>query len=119
VLKATVLAAVSQAKVALQDLKLSAKLVKRALGEHVPGQSTTYTETQTDIQVVVSDIELKEIDGSRIKFTDKRLIIFPDTIAVEVNDVIQLGMVRYRVITPEPIYVGDTIAVNQAHVRIT
>ena len=118
-LKATVLSAVSQAKAALQDLILTAKLVKRMAGAHVPGTATTYVETETDIDVVPYDIDAKEIDGTRIKFTDKRLIVFPESVVLEVNDVIRLGSVRYRVINPEPVYVGDTVAVNQVHVRIT
>lgn len=124
-LKETVLAGVAKAKTSLQNLIVSATLIKRGNATYVPGTDPTYSETSDTISLVITTFRTEEIDGDRIRATDMQGIVFPEDAFVDVvtNDLITASvrgiMNTYRVVQNIPIMAGDTIALHQMVLRLT
>lgn len=127
-LKASVLAAVAAAKVAVQDLAFPAIHVQRGEPTHVPGSTPVYTETLTDIQIFFAKYKANEVDGDRIKASDWQGIAFPeaDQPVIKPNDIIRvpvtLGDVQagdYRVVMNDVVMAGTSPALHQLQLRLT
>lgn len=127
-LKSQILAAVQQAKNALQDLVVSAVHVARVSSEYVPGQTVSFTETSTSVSVVFTKFETREIDEDRIQSSDWRGLVFPEDGLPDfnTNDVIRIAAGlpnliagNYRILKDDKILVGDTVALHQLHLRLT
>jgi hypothetical protein len=128
VLKAVVLAGVAKAQAAIQDLAVSVKHVKRGAVIHVPGSAPTYPETLTNVSMVFTRYQSKEIDNDRIQASDWRGIVFPaSTLPVfNTNDIIRIAAGLqdiiagdYRIINDDKIIAGDTVVLHQLQLRKT
>jgi len=126
VLKAAILAGVERARLAIQDLAVQVKHVKRGATVFVPGSAPTYPETLTDVSMVFTRFESREIDSDRIQASDWRGLVFPaNTLPIfDTNDVIRVAtdfqdLVAgdYRVINDDKIMAGDTVALHQLQLR--
>ena len=119
-LKSTVMSAVVQLKLALQDLLVDSTLVRRTYGEHVPGQAPTPTEQSTSVKVALTRFKSSEVDGDRVKATDYRGIVFPEDLIPEVNDLITVDSMSktFRVINDDKVMVGDQVAVTVLQLRL-
>lgn len=123
-LKETVLAGVAIAKTRLQNLIVSATLVKQGDATYVPGTDPTYPQTTDKISLVITNFRTEEIDGDRIRATDMQGLVFPEDAFVDVvtNDLLTAtvrGVANtYRVMQNIPIMAGDTIALHQLVLRL-
>jgi len=126
VLKAVVLAGVAKAKEAVQDLAVLVKHVKRGTVTHVPGSAPVYPETLTDVSMIFTRYQSREVDNDRIQASDWRGIVFPATSlpVFNTNDVIRIATGLqdiiagdYRIINDDKIMAGDTVALHQLQLR--
>ena len=127
-LKATILAAVSAAAEAVQDLKIACKHVRRGAPVHVPGSAPTYPETLTDVQIVFTRFEVKEIDNDRVMGSDWKGLVFrvPNLPDFQTNDLIRVAEDSddiiagdYRINYDDKVMVGGAVALHQLHLRKT
>lgn len=127
-LKAVILAGVAKAKEAIQDLAVTVKHVKRGAVTHVPGSAPAYPETLTDVSMVLTRFQSREVDNDRIQASDWRGIVFPTTSlpVFNANDVIRVATGLqdiiagdYRIINDDKIMAGDTVALHQLQLRKT
>lgn len=127
-LKATVLSAVQSAEEAVDDLKIAAKYVKRSAAVHVPGSVPTYSETLTDVFVVMTRFESREVDGDRVMASDWKGLVFykPSLPVFQLNDLIRFttdfGDVKagdYRIVYNDQVTVGGRTALHQLHLRLS
>lgn len=127
-LKAVVLAGVAKAKEAVQDLAVLVKHVKRGAVVHVPGSAPVYPETLTDVSMVLTRFQSREIDNDRVQASDWRGLVFPaSTLPVfNTNDVIRIAAGLqdllagdYRIVNDDKIMAGDTVALHQLQLRKT
>jgi len=127
-LRATVLSAVRTAETAVEDLKIPAKHVKRGAPIHVPGSSPNYPETLTDVFVVMTRFESKEVDEDRVMASDWKGLVFykPELPTFQVNDFIRFvddfGDVRagdYRITYDDQVTAGGRTALHQLYLRKT
>ena len=127
-LKATVLAAVQSAEEAVEDLKIPAKYVKRSAAVHVPGSVPTYSETLTDVNVVMTRFESKEVDDDRVMASDwKGLVFYKSSLPTfQLNDLIRFatdfGDVKagdYRIVYNDQVTAGGRTALHQLHLRLS
>jgi hypothetical protein len=119
VLKADVLAAVTAAREAVQDLATEVSVTKRTPAAHVPGTPPVYTKTVINMKLVIVDYTEKEIDGERIRVSDQKGILFPMDGRIDVNDTIAFNSREWRVLSNKPTLVGTDIAVNTLQLRPT
>lgn len=125
-LKSTVLQAVATAKKAVQDLAIKSQLKRRGAAVYVPGTAPTYPDILVgDVYIVPTKFDHKEVDGDRIKTSDIKGLVFPESNqpAPIANDVINgnldgTGVKDYRVINNDPVMAGDTIALSQIQLRL-
>lgn len=116
-LKAQILQAVEAARTALQDLLVVGTFTTKGDPVHIPGLAPTYDETEYDLDIAIVGYKAKEIDGDRIKSHDMQGIAFPTTGPVpRPNDVITTDR-KYRIITNEPAYAGDEVAISILQLR--
>lgn len=127
-LKATVLSAVQSAEEAVDDLKIAAKYVKRSAAVHVPGSVPTYSETLTDVFVVMTRFESKEVDEDRVMASDWKGLVFyrPELPTFQINDFVRFesdfGDVRagdYRITYDDQVTAGGRTALHQLYLRKT
>lgn len=127
-LKAVVLSAVQTAEVAVEDLKIPAKHVRRTAPVHVPGSPPTYSEILTDVFVVMTRFESKEVDGDRVMASDWKGLVFyrPDLPMFQVNDFIRFAEAfddvpggDYRIRYDDQVSAGGRTALHQLHLRKT
>jgi hypothetical protein len=125
VLKQVVLQAVAAAKLAAQDLAVPCVLIQRTMPVHVPGTTPSSTETEFDVMIVHDQFTSKEIDGDRIRASDHKVIIFPesgqpipDTNDIIRGDIDKLGVKDYRVIRNDRVMAGNTVALSQIQLRL-
>jgi hypothetical protein len=125
-LKATVLSAVQSAKVAVDDLKISAQYVKRGAAVHVPGSAPSYPETLTDVYVVMTRFESREVDNDRVMASDWKGLVFyePSLPNFQLNDLIRfaedhddLKAGDYRITYNDQVTVGGRTALHQLYLR--
>lgn len=125
-LKAVVLAGVAKTKEAVQDLAVLVKHVKRGTVTHVPGSAPVYPETLTDVSMIFTRYQSREVDNDRIQASDWRGIVFPATSlpVFNTNDVIRIATGLqdiiagdYRIINDDKIMAGDTVALHQLQLR--
>lgn len=111
---------------AIQDLAVLVKHVKRGASVHVPGSAPTYPETLTDVSMVFTRFESREVDGDRIQASDWRGLVFPaSTLPIfNANDVIRIATGfqdvaagDYRIINDDKVMAGDTVALHQVQLR--
>ena len=126
-LKATILAAVESARKAVQDLAVECEHVVRGMPVHIPGVAPQHSETLTDVSVVFTRYETKEIDGDRIRASDYKGLLFPGSLTPvpDTNDFIRVAEDSkdvaagdYRVIYNDKVMAGDTVALSQLHLRL-
>ena len=118
-LKADVLAAVTAARDAVQDLATEVSVTKRTAAAHVPGTPPVYTETVILMKLVIVDYSEKEIDGERVRASDQKGILFPIDGYIEVNDTLAFNGREWRVLSNKPTLVGTAIAVHTLQLRPT
>ena len=125
-LKASILSAVQSAEVAVEDLKIPAKHVKRGAAVHVPGSAPTYPETLTDVYVVMTRFESKEVDEDRVMSSDWKGLVFyrPELPNFQLDDLIRFandyGDIKsgdYRITYNDQVTVGGRTALHQLHLR--
>lgn len=116
-LKATILKAITKARLALQDLAVDATIVSRTPDEYVPGQPATYTEIQTSTKLVLTKYETHEINGTTILASDTRALIFIGDAVPQVNDLVVTNGQNYRAIDCKPIMLGAQVAVSDVQLR--
>lgn len=125
-LKPQIIAALAQAKRALQDLVVTVQFARRADTTYVPGTVPSYAETLADVGIVFNRFETKEIDGDRIRSSDWRGLVFVETNVppMDTNDIIRVpagvkDVVAgdYRVIYNDKVMAGDTVVLNQLQLR--
>lgn len=126
-LKATVLDAVQTAEVAVDDLKIAAKHVRRSAAVYVPGSVPTYPETLTDVYLVMTRFESKEVDGDRVMASDwKGLVFYKPTLPdFQVGDLIRFAMDTdlvkagdYRITYDDKVMAGGAVALHQLYLRL-
>jgi exosome complex RNA-binding protein Rrp4 len=125
VLKQVVLQAVATAKAAVQDLAIPCQLIQKSMPTHVPGTAPSSTPVTHDVKIIHDKFETKEIDGERVRASDHKVLIFPETgqPVPETNDVItgdidKSGVKSYRVINNDKVMAGDTVALSQVQLRL-
>jgi hypothetical protein len=120
VLKSTVLGAVESAKQAVGDLAIPANLIRRGEAIFVPGSPPTYPETQYDVKIVITSFQTKEIDEQRIRSSDRKGLIFPESgqPTPQPNDLIEAGGSLFRIIYNDKVMAGDAVALSQVHLRL-
>lgn len=127
-LKATILAAVATAKGAVADLAVVVSHVERGAAVHVPGSAPTYPETLTDVSVVFSKYDSKELEDTTIMASDYKGLVFPESSLpdIKANDFIRVpsGLRDilagdYRVIKNDRVMAGDTVALHQLQLRMS
>lgn len=125
-LKSIVLAAVSKAKEAIDDLAVSVQHVKRGAATYVPGSAPTYPETLQSVSVVFTRFQSREVDNDRIQASDWKGIVFPNNylLIFDTNDTIRVpaGLPNilsgnYRIINDDKVMAGDTVALHQLQLR--
>lgn len=125
-LKSQVLAAVSKAKLAVQDLAITVQHVKRTVKPFIPGSAPTYSESIAPVYMVFTKFNSTEIDNDRVQSTDWRGLVFPrgDLTDFNVSDIIRVGTGfahiaagDYRILNDDKITVGDTVALHQLQLR--
>lgn len=124
-LKSVVLQAVATAKLAVQDLAIPCKLIQQVMPVHVPGTTPTSSTNESDVSIVHDKFESKEIDGDRIRASDHKVLVFPETgqPVPNTNDIIRgdidkSGVKDYRVIDNNRVMAGDTVALSQLQLRL-
>ena len=84
-----------------------------AAGTHGVGTTTTPA-----ITVVIEDFNEREIDGTRVKREDKKLLMGgADTVPV-MNDKIIIGTDKWEIVSITPIKPGNVVVLYEIHVRI-
>lgn len=125
-LKSKIIAAVAQAKLAIQDLALRAFHVAKGAAIFVPGRAPTYPETLTSVSIVFTSFKTSEIDGDRIQASDWRGLVFAEVTnpVFKVSDVIRISLTSgqinsgdYRILFDDKIMAGDTVVLHQLHLR--
>ena len=121
-LKQQVLAGVEAAKLACQDLAMSAVLIVQGEVTHVPGFAPEPATDEYDVKIVVSKYNSKEIDGDRILASDEQALIFPEDgqPVPKLNDRIFVSTFdkEYRIQNAEYVRAGDDIALTIAQLRL-
>lgn len=126
-LKATIVAAVAIAETAVEDLKIAVKHVRRGAAVHVPGSAPTYSETLTDVYVIMTRFEAKEVDGDRIMSSDwKGLVFYRDGLPdFKTNDVLRVATTvddilagDYRIRYDDKVLAGSRVVLHQLHLRL-
>lgn len=125
-LKATVISAVQSAETAVEDLKIPALHVKRSAPVHVPGSAPTYPETLTNVFVVMTRFESREVDEDRVMASDwKGLVFYKPTLPIfQVNDLIRfvtdfddVKAGDYRITYDDQISAGGRTVLHQLYLR--
>jgi hypothetical protein len=120
VLKASVLSAVRAAKIALQDLMVTASYVPRGEVTYVPGSAPSYPEgAAKTVKMALVQFDREEIDGGRVQYGDRKGIVLADDdlSSAKVGDKITVGSTSYVVVSPELYDVGGEVAAMQLHLR--
>jgi hypothetical protein len=119
VLKAAAVNAVENARKTFirGGLLVSVPVIHRVADTHVPGQPQTFTETSDKMSLCITAYEEKEIDGTSIKATDLRALLFPQDGVIAVTDYIIFRGTKYRILRDRPTFAGDTILVNTLQLR--
>lgn len=115
-LKGIVLQAVEKLRLATQDLAVPAVLSVRTLQSRLPGTDPIYSNVNSAITIVNSEFTFDEIDGDRIRATDRKVLVFPPAVPVP-NDLIIESGVSYRILANEQVKAGDTTALSVIHMR--
>jgi hypothetical protein len=115
VLKASVMSAVRSARSALADLLVDVTL-RRRTGTHTPGQPVAYSDQSDTVKMAIVEYQAREIDGDRIKWTDKQGILLEE-IAANPNDEIVDGSDSYRIVKVMPITVGGSVVATEFQLR--
>lgn len=119
-LNADILSAVQQSAKVLRDGGLTATaqlLIRDNPTTYTPGQSITQTETSHTVDAVITSYAEKEIDGDRIQATDLKAILVAPAVTPNVNDILVVNGVRRRIVRPNLIMVGDTVAAAELQLR--
>lgn len=125
-LKQQILAAVAKAKIAVQDLAIVVDHVARGAAVHVPGSAPTYPETVTDVSIVFTRFEAREVDDDRVQASDWRGLVFPETGLPDfnTNDIIRVASGLqdvvsgdYRIVMDDKVMAGDAVALHQLQLR--
>lgn len=118
-LKATVVDAVNQARVALDDLLMDVTVTSRTPPTHVPGTVPVDVEVVSKKKMAIINYREQEIDGDRVRATDLKAIMFAEDGNVETNDVVSFDSKSFRILRNEPTVVGTTVLVNTLQLRPT
>lgn len=126
-LKSVILAAVASAKSAVGDLAVVVSHVERGEPIHVPGSAPTYPETLTDVSVVFTKYDSKELEDTTIMASDYKGLVFPESALPDItaNDLLRVpsGLRDilagdYRIIKNDKVMAGDTVALHQLQLRM-
>lgn len=116
-LKATILKAVQQIRVAFQDLVVESTLTRRTKKPYVPGTSITYDDVSYPINYVRMKNVNSEEEGERVDDDVVDLYIFPASVIPSPNDVLDLDGHSYRIVSNKPLYAGNDIALSVVRVK--
>ncbi len=119
-LRQQVLDAVAVVKSAVEDLAVEGILLSRGEAIHIPGTKPTYSESESGVKVVLGKFKEKEIEKDRTKASDLQGLIFPETgqPVPKANDVLQIGLMTYRVIDNDKVMAGSAVALSVVQLRI-
>ena len=126
-LKTQILSAVASAKSAVQDLAIECQHVDRGAAVTTPGSAPTYPETLTDVSIVFTRFDTREIDNSRVMASDYKGLVFPETNlpSLKPNGIIRVptGAIDvapgdYRIIDNDKVIAGDMVALHQLQLRL-
>lgn len=93
------------------------QLKSKVPGAHIPGQSTTVSETLKSFDAVITSYDIKELEGGLIPSTDVKILVMNCENAPQPNDDLLFSNATYRVIRNTPVFVGDTIVLHQVQGR--
>jgi hypothetical protein len=122
------MSAIAKAEVAVDDLKIAVKYVSRGAAVHVPGSTPTYPETLTDVSMLFTKFEAKEIDNDRVLASDWKALVFPKTglpdfkvsdlirVVATVEDVVAGD---YRIMYDDKVMVGSRVGLHQLQLRLS
>ena len=125
-LKDKILAAVRQAKAAVQDLAVVVSHIKRGAAVYVPGTAPSHSETSTAVSIVFTRFQTREIDEDRIQASDWRGLVFPESGLPDFNsnDLIRVPVGLqditagdYRIVINDKVMAGDAVALHQLQLR--
>lgn len=101
----------------LGDALAKGELKSRTSGTHVPGQTTSISESSTLFDAIVTSFDIKELEGGLIPSTDVKILVMNCENAPQPNDNLVFSNATYRVIRNTPVFVGDTIVLHQVQGR--
>lgn len=117
--KALVLKSVNTAKTKLGTLLVDFTFKKKIGSTYVSGKNTINFLQDQIISGIYDKFESNEIDGSQVKITDTKLLLFVDVnsnIPVA-GDLIVEGDNNFQVVKSYPTYAGNQVAMCSVQVR--
>lgn len=125
-LKTQILGAVASAKAAVSDLALVCQHVARGAATFTPGSAPTYPETLTDVSIVFTRFDTRDVDNTRVFASDFKGLVFPETSLpplepngiIRVSGAIDVPSGDYRIIDNDKVIAGDMVALHQLHLRL-
>lgn len=109
--------AVGQIKVALGSLVINIELVKRVKTGYTPGSPINYTLTTTNEKAVISSYSLKQHADLQIPKTDLKILLFPNSVTPEINDLLNINGQEHQIVGVKSTYAGSRIVLFNLQVR--
>ena len=110
---------VSSAKSELGDLLITFQYRKKTGSIYAAGKSTPTFAADVDLQGIFDKFESRDIDGTLVKITDSKMILFIDRNELVPNsgDLIFHGSTEYQVVKPNSIFSGSNVILCVVQVR--
>lgn len=114
----TILSGVDKAEKALGDLVISLPVTSFSEGVYDETTSTvTKTPTTVNVNAVPIDWEDDEVDGTLIKRSDIKMVVFSEEIDLDTTDLVEYNDGKYKIHHIQPIRVGTRVPVRILQLR--